>query len=104
VINQKTWVILDAHTYVFEDGSRTHGKPYALVEEIGNINYAFHGNVIILINDLRIIGNNIKTLKRKRSCMCAVMNDFFRSAELLRQLRLGCGKDVNLLLLMRLAS
>ena len=70
VINQKTWVILDAHTYVFEDGSRTHGKPYALEEESGSTNYAFHGNALLLINDLKIIGSNIKTLERKRSLVC----------------------------------
>ena len=68
--NQKTWVILEAHTYVFEDGSRTHGKPYALEEESGSTNYAFHGNVSMLINDLEIIGSNIETLERKRSLVC----------------------------------
>ena len=36
--------------------------------------------------------------------MRAAMNDLFRPAKLLRQLRLGWGKDMNLFSLMRLAS
>lgn len=94
---------LDAHTHVFEDGTKTEGNPCPLVSEISAINQGFNGKAILLIDDLRIVGAKGIPPRGVKSRVRAACNAIFNPDELLAMIKPGWGKSVNLLTILRLA-
>lgn len=94
---------LDAHTYYFEDGSKTIGNPCPLIEEMESIFKAFEGKAIILIDDLRIIGGHIERKKLgKIERFIAAYNAFMQPSRLVQIYKDGWGAYIDLLNIIKL--
>ena len=94
---------LDAHTHVFNDGTRTGGNPCPLLTEIRKINEAFRGQAILLVDDLRIIGGSATPPRNIQRRLMAAAKALFNPDALLTTLKPGWGKSVDLLDVLRLA-
>lgn len=94
---------LDAHTHVFEDGTRTEGNECPLISEISAVNQGFNGSAILLIDDLRIVGAKGVSPRGLKGRVRAACNAIFNPDELLAMIKPGWGKSVDLLTILRIA-
>jgi len=87
---------LDAHTHYFENGEKTPGSACPLITEIREINSKFHGQAIVLIDDLRIISSLEKSSQKNlRFRIKAALTSLF-NPEKLSELDSNWGSEVNL--------
>lgn len=88
---------LDAHLHGFEDGSVTGGNPCPLLTEIEHIVDAFHGEAVILVDDLRIVGQPNRQVSSLRDRLRLIRRAVVRPTGVDAFLRPGWGSGITLL-------